>query len=85
MLIRALPVVDRLDRDGRTLLLLERRVIEVSPLALAAHLASVEGIELADLTRHLVDAFGAPPEGDPSDHVRRLVEQLATLGLVETS
>ena len=34
--VRALDVVDRLERDGRTLLLLEHRVVELNPLALAA-------------------------------------------------
>ncbi|HHU40146.1 MAG TPA: hypothetical protein GXZ45_12810 [Propionibacterium sp.] len=82
--IRALPVVDRLERDGRTLLLLEHRVIELSPLALATYDAASEGVAgLEDLVAVLVAEFGAPPEGDASEGVRRVVDELVGLGLLE--
>ncbi len=82
MTIRALPVVDRLERDGRTLLLLENQVVELSPLALAAYDAVSGPVGLAALTATLVATFGAPPEGDPSLAVRGVVDELVALSLV---
>ena len=48
--VRALDVVDRLECDGRTLLLLEHRVVELNPLALAAYDAASEPVALDALT-----------------------------------
>lgn len=84
-MIRALPVVDRLERDGRTLLLLQHQVIELSPLALAAYDAVASApLALADLTGRLVAEFGAPP-GDPVAAVQGVIDELMALGLVETA
>lgn len=81
-MIKALPVVDRLERDGRTLLLLEGLVVELSPVALAAYDAvSDGGLGVPELTDVLVDEFGAP-EGAGDEVVRRLVQELASMGLV---
>lgn len=82
MTISALPVVDRLERDGRTLLLLENQVVELSPLALAAYDAASEPVTVAALADALVAAFGAPPDGDPLDAVQRVLDELGALGLV---
>ena len=81
-MIKALPVVDRLERDGRTLLLLEGQVVELSPVALAAYDAvSGGGLGVPELTDVLMDEFGAP-EGDADEAVRRLVDELASMGLL---
>ena len=83
--VRALDVVDRLECDGRTLLLLEHRVVELNPLALAAYDAASEPAALDALTGTLVDRFGAPPDGDAGDLVRGVVDELLALGLVAES
>lgn len=82
MTIKALPYVDRLERDGRTLLLLEHRVIELSPLALATYDAAVDGITRRALIDTLVASFGAPPDDDPADAVQTIIDELVTLNLV---
>ena len=82
MTVHAVPVVDRLERDGRTLLLLERRVVELSPLGLAAYDAVSEPLTVPELTEVLVGLFGSPPEGDASEGVQRLVDELVGLGLL---
>lgn len=85
MTVHAVPVVDRLERDGRTLLLLERQVVELSPLGLAAYDAASEPLTVAELTEVLVGLFGSPPEGDPSEGVQRLVDELVGLGLLQST
>ncbi|MDO5534746.1 MAG: hypothetical protein Q4F65_08855 [Propionibacteriaceae bacterium] len=82
-LIRAVTPIDRLDHDGRTLLLLPDQVIELSLLAQTAYDAASEPITLDALTDLLVAEFGAPPEGDPRDGVQAVVDELAQIGLVE--
>lgn len=83
--VRAVPVIDRLSRGDRTLLLLEHTVVELSPLALAAYDAASGGAGWDALTRTLVETFGTPPEGDAGEGVRRVVDELVGLGLVEVA
>lgn len=85
MTITALPVVDRLERDGRTLLLLEHTVVELSPLALAAYDTASTGVTIAVLSEELVNLFGQPADGDVRGAVARTVGELTTLGLVEVT
>lgn len=81
-MIRATPAVDRLDRDGRTLLLYERSVVELNPLGAAAFDAAADGIALDDLTTRLVEAFGSPPESPAADLVTALVTVLVERGVL---
>ncbi|MFP5415551.1 MAG: DUF1015 domain-containing protein [Actinomycetes bacterium] len=81
-MIRATTPVDRLDRDGRTLLLYERSVVELHPLGLAAFEASADGIDMDALTHRLVTTFGAPPEGAVADIVARIVADLVQRGVL---
>lgn len=84
-MIRALPVVDRLERGGRTLLLLEHQVVELSELALAAYDTVVAApLSLTELTGRLVAEFGVP-EGDPEVAMQGIVDELVGLGLVSPS
>lgn len=82
-MIRSRSPVDRLDHDGRTLLLFERQVVELSDLAQCAHDAALGGIEPDALADLLVATFGAPPNETPAEAVARIVEELRALGAVE--
>ena len=82
-MLRSRRPVDRLEDDGRTLLLFEHQVVELSDLALMAFDAARDGIEPGLLTERLVHAFGSPPDGDPAAAVARVVEELRALGALE--
>ena len=56
-MIRAVQPVDRLERDGRVVLLYERKVLELSPIADAAIQCAGDWTDLATLTERLVTRF----------------------------
>lgn len=82
-MIRSRTPVDRLTVDGRTLLLFEHQVVELSDLALLAHDAARDGIGADALAARLVDAYGTPPDGDAAGTVARVVGELRAIGAVE--
>ncbi len=83
-MIRSIPPVDLLERDGRTVLLFDRQVLELNPLAHAAYRLARDWISIDDLTDLLVSEFGAP-EGDAATFVESLVEELSDLEVMERS
>ncbi len=83
-MIRSIPPVDRLERDGRILLLYDRQVLELNPLARAAFELAGEWIVLSDLTARLVEKFGTP-DGDPVKFVESLVDELCDIEVMERS
>ena len=84
MRARRLPVVDRVVRDGESVVLVGREVIRLS--ALATHLLDRcgEWTDLDDLTSALLTEFGDAPEGvDPHAATEAAVTTLAEQGLLE--
>lgn len=81
-MIRALPAVDRLHRDGRTLILLQHQVLELGPLALTAYDAASGGVTHTDLVELLVADFGTPPDRPASEAVASVIDELVALGLL---
>ncbi|GAB3433736.1 hypothetical protein GCM10027517_00990 [Phycicoccus ginsengisoli] len=84
MRARRLPVADRVDRDGESVVLVGREVVRLSALATTLLDSCSEWTEEERLVTVLVDRFGAPPEG--GDAAVLVSEALATLtrhGLVE--
>ena len=81
-MIRAVQPVDRLERDGRVVLLYERKVRELSPIADAAIQCAGDWTDLATLTERLVTRFGRP-DGDAQRHVESLVAELVSHGVME--
>lgn len=82
-MITARPALDRLERDGRVLLLFERRVVELSALGLRAWELAATPLTAEVLTDALVAEFGAP-EGSAETSVQLLVCELIALGLLES-
>lgn len=84
MRARRLPVADRVDRDGESVVLVGHEVVRLSALATALLDACAEWTEEERLVSLLVDRFGAPPGGgDPAVLVSGALTTLATHGLVE--
>ena len=84
MKVRRLPVVDRVVREGESVVLLGREVIRLS--ALATHLLDrcADWTDLDDLTAALLAEFGDTPPGvDPLAATEAAVSTLAEQGLVE--
>lgn len=84
MKVRRLPVVDRVVRDGESVVLVGRQVTRLS--ALATHLLDrcTDWTELDDLTAALLAEFGTTPQGvDPRAATEAAVTTLAEQGLVE--
>jgi hypothetical protein len=76
--------VDRVDRDGEAAVLVDRRVVRLSPLAVTLVDACTEWADERDLAEALVARFGPPPEGtSPLESTRAALRELAAQGLVD--
>ena len=81
---RQRPVADRVDRDGECVVLVGDTVTRLS--ALATHLLDLcaDWADAETLAGHLVDRFGAPPDGtDPRVAVESAADLLVVQGLLE--
>lgn len=78
MRARRLPVADRVDRDGESVVLVGREVVRLSALATALLDECWGWAEEERLVAVLVERFGAPPGG--GDPAALVAEALATLG-----
>ena len=83
MKARALPVLDRVDRDGEAVVLLGRQVVRLSPLAAAVLDACEEWRGVEELAGQLVAQFGDPPSGDARSMTTAALTELRDQGLVE--
>ena len=84
MRARRLPVADRVDRDGESVVLVGREVVRLSALATTLLDACVDWTEEELLVPVLLDRFGPPPEGgDPAALVEDALATLARHGLVD--
>jgi hypothetical protein len=81
---RRLPLRDEYVEDGEAAVLVDGRVLVLSPLA--THLVGVvadEWTDLAPLSQALVAAFGAPPSGTAADATAEALRVLHAEGIVE--
>ena len=83
MRARALPVLDRLDREGGAVVLLGRQVVRLSPLAAALLDACDDWRGVEELAGQLVAQFGDPPSGDARSMTAAALTELRDQGLVE--
>ena len=83
MRARALPVLDRVDRDGEAVVLVARQVVRLSQLATAVVDACREWRDLQELSEELVAQFGDPPVGDARSVTAAALTELRDQGLVE--
>lgn len=84
MRARRLPVLDRVDRDGESVVLVGREVVRLSPLAVRLLDECSEWTDQASLTAALLQAFGEPPAGvDPQAATVEALTTLCAQGLVE--
>jgi hypothetical protein len=85
MRARSRSVQDRVDRDDEAVVLVDRRVVRLSPLAVALVDACGAGwAEDADLAEALVSRFGMPPGGgSPLEATRAALRDLADEGVVD--
>lgn len=83
MRARALPVTDRVDRDGEAVVLVGRQVVRLSALAVAVVDACDEWRDLDALTEELVTQFGEPPADDARSVTAAALTELRDQGLVE--
>lgn len=84
MRARALPVLDRVDRQGQAVVLVDRDVVRLSPLAVELVDRCAEWTEESDLTLAMVARFGPPPEGvDPTVATVAALRALHDRGLVD--
>lgn len=82
MRVRRLEILDSVTRDGETAVMVNTRVVVLSELASAAF-ALIEGsIDVDEVTRVLVEQFGAPPGVDPREATLTLLGELSGQGLV---
>ena len=84
MRARRLPVADRVDRDGESVVLVGREVVRLSALATALLDACPDWTEEEQLVAVLLDRFGPPPGGgDPVVLVQDALTALARHRLVD--
>ncbi|MDU0312812.1 hypothetical protein RKE38_03870 [Phycicoccus sp. M110.8] len=84
MRARRLPVADRVDRDGESVVLVGREVVRLSALATALLDECWDWAEEERLVAVLVDRFGPPPDGgDPAVLVEEALATLSEHRLVE--
>ena len=84
MRVRRLPVTDRVDSDGESLVLVGNTVVRLSPLATRLLDHCEDWTEVRVLAERLVGELGPPPDGmDVREAVEYTVDALAGQGLVE--
>lgn len=84
MRARALPVTDRVDRDGEAVVLVGADVVRLSALACAVLALCRDWTDSQAVTRELVARFGPPPDGtDPGQAALVTLTTLRDSGLLE--
>jgi len=81
---RRRPVLDRVDRSGEAVVLVGRRVVRLSPLAVSLLDGCEDWTSDVTLAGALVARFGPPPGGQtPLESTRVALRDLEAEGLVE--
>lgn len=84
MRARRLPVQDRIDRHGEAVVLVDRQVVRLSPLAVELVDRCSDWTDECDLTQAALDRFGPPPEGvDPRAATLEALTALRDRGVLE--
>ena len=84
MKARRLPVADRVERDGESVVLVDRQVVRLSTLATALLELCRDWATAPELARGLLDRVGEPPDGvDPVVATESALATLRDQGLVE--
>ena len=83
MRARALPSLDRVDREGGAVVLVGRQVVRLSALATAVLDACPEWCAVENLAGALVTQFGEPPSDDARSVTEAVLMELRDQGLVE--
>lgn len=84
MRARRLPVQDRIDRDGEAVVLVDRQVVRLSPLAVVLMDCCSDWTDVGDLTQAALDRFGPPPvEVDPRVATLEALTALRDQGVLE--
>jgi len=84
LLVRRLPVDDRVDRDGEAVVLVGECVVRLSPLATVLLDAAADWCPEDVLVAALVAELGEPPDGaSAAELTRRALDDLEARGLVE--
>jgi hypothetical protein len=77
-------VQDRVDRHDEAVVLVDRQVVRLSPLAVELVDRCADWTDEAVLTQAALDRFGPPPEGvDPRQATRDALTALRDRGVVE--
>lgn len=83
MRVRRLPVTDRVDRAGESVVLVGQVVVRLSALATRLLDHCDDWTDVATLTEQLVSEFGLPPDGaDPRGATEATVDALVARGLL---
>lgn len=83
MKVRAIQAHDVLERDGDTVMLMDGRLMRLSPIGAAAWSLCRDWTSLEALARSLGDEFGVPADADLLQTTRDLVASLEAQGLLE--
>ena len=84
MRVRRLPLTDRVDRDGESVVLVGHTVVRLSPVATVLLDRCEAWTDLDVLTDQVVAALGPAPQGvDPRRAVGSAAEALVAQGLLE--
>lgn len=82
MKVRRLEILDSVTRDGETAVMVNTHVVVLSELASAAFALIDGSVDVDDVTRALVEQFGAPPGVDAREATLMLLRDLGGQGLV---
>lgn len=84
MRVRRLPLTDRVDRDGESVVLVGHTVVRLSGLATVLLDGCAGWTDLDVLTDLVVTELGPPPDGvDPRPAVASTADALVAQGLLE--
>lgn len=82
--VRRLPVIDEYLEDGRSAVLLEGRALTLSELpTLVLGLLGEAWRDLDEVAERIEELVGAPEDGTVAEALDRLLDDLASHGLVE--
>lgn len=83
MRVRAVRVADEVVREGRSVVLLDSQVLEVSEIGTAVRALAPGWTGVEEVAGRLEEEFGAPEGGATLEHTVTLLRELAAAGLVE--
>lgn len=80
---RRIEPIDTLAVDGEAILLLEPdQVVRLSPIAAAVFELAAAGASFGSLLEQIEEQFGVPAEGDASDALQVILDDLVQAGVL---